>query len=190
MRIIAGSRKGLTLAVPPGRAVRPTPGRVREAAMSVLGGALAGERVLDLCAGSGAIGLELLSRGAGAAVFVEPDPAALAALRQNLGRAAFAERARLIATDAARALATLRREGARFELVWLDPPWASALHGPLLRALVAAELLAPAAEVWVESPAGLPDDALAAVAGALLPHERRRYGDVTLDRLWRATEAT
>ena len=186
MRIVAGTRKGLALRVPEGRAVRPTPGRVREAAMSILGGFLDGERVLDVCAGSGAMGLELVSRGAASAVFVEPDPDALAALRHNLERARLGAAARVLAQPAEQALPLLAREGARFEVVWLDPPWDAGLQVPLLRQLVTLDLLAPAAEVWVESDGAVtPEELVGAGGGRLEHHDRRRYGNVCVDRLLR-----
>src|SRR4051795_9908485 len=83
MRVIAGQWGGRRLAAPPGRATRPTGDRVREALFSILG-PLDGERVLDLYAGSGALGIEALSRGAGEAVFVDSDQRAVAAIRRNL----------------------------------------------------------------------------------------------------------
>lgn len=180
MRIVAGTRKGLAIRAPAGRSVRPTPMRVREAAMSILGGALDGERVLDLCAGSGSMGLELLSRGAGHAVFVEPDPAVRVVLESNIARAGFGPRARVVAEHAEPALARLGREGAAFDLVWLDPPWRMELHRGLLQALARVGVLAAGGEVWVESERGIDD--------AWLPsgwerRDLRRYGSVTLERI-------
>src|SRR5258707_14629336 len=97
MRVIAGQWGGRRLAAPPGRATRPTSDRVREALFSILG-PLDGERVLDLFAGSGALGLEALSRGAASATLVERAPAALRALRENV--AALGADAEVVATDA------------------------------------------------------------------------------------------
>src|SRR5918998_6335794 len=84
MRVVAGTHGGRRLATPPGSATRPTSDRVREALFSILGAAVDGARVLDLFAGSGALGIEALSRGAAEATFVERAPAALRALRGNL----------------------------------------------------------------------------------------------------------
>ena len=131
MRVVAGEFKGRRLVAPRGARTRPTADRVREALFSMLGDV--GEaRVLDLYAGSGALGIEALSRGAGHADFVERDPRAVAAIERNLSRLevdAVVERA-----DALRWLA--RAEGP-FDLVFCDPPYdvASRLAGPLAERL-------------------------------------------------------
>ena len=121
MRIVAGEFKGRTIRAPAGRSTRPTADRVREALFSILG-PLDGERVLDLFAGSGALGIEALSRGAASAVFVDSDPRAADAVRRNLES--------LGATAAVHrrdAFAYLRSARERpFDLVFLDPPYSSA----------------------------------------------------------------
>jgi 16S rRNA (guanine966-N2)-methyltransferase len=131
MRVVAGEFKGRRLAAPRGARTRPTADRVREALFSMLGD-VAGARVLDLYAGSGALGIEALSRGAASAVFVERDAQAVAAIERNLEPLeveASVERA-----DAVRWLG--RAEG-RFDLVFCDPPYdvASRLAGPLAERL-------------------------------------------------------
>jgi 16S rRNA (guanine966-N2)-methyltransferase len=139
VRIVAGSYKGRRLHAPPGARTRPTADRVREALFSILG-PLDGERVLDLFAGSGALGIEALSRGAGEAVFVDSDARAVAAIRRNLE--AIGADARVERRDA---LDYLRGASEPpFDLVFLDPPYSSAsqLAGPLserLPALVSQE---------------------------------------------------
>src|SRR5881394_1213907 len=117
MRIIAGEWGGRRLAAPPGRDTRPTSDRVREALFSILG-PLDGARVLDLFAGSGALGLEALSRGAAQATLVERAPAALRALRENV--------AEVVAADARAYLRAAREQGAQYDLVFLDPPYNAA----------------------------------------------------------------
>jgi 16S rRNA (guanine966-N2)-methyltransferase len=134
VRIVAGSFKGRRLHAPPGRDTRPTADRVREALFSILG-QLDGERVLDLFAGSGALGLEALSRGAGEAVFVDSDSRAINAISRNLE--AVGVRAAVHRRDA---LAYLRAASdGPFDLVFLDPPYSSAseLAGSLSEALPA-----------------------------------------------------
>jgi 16S rRNA (guanine966-N2)-methyltransferase len=131
VRVVAGEFKGRRLAAPRGARTRPTADRVREALFSMLGD-VAGARVLDLYAGSGALGIEALSRGAASAVFVERDAQAIAAIERNLEPLdvdASVERA-----DAVRWLG--RAEG-RFDLVFCDPPYdvASRLAGPLAERL-------------------------------------------------------
>src|SRR3954467_15650634 len=123
MRIISGQWRGRRLVAPAGNATRPTSDRVREALFSILG-ALDGERVLDLFAGSGALGLEALSRGAASATFVERAPAALRVLRDNV--ADLGASAEVVAADARAHLRAARAQGAQYDLVFLDPPYRTA----------------------------------------------------------------
>jgi 16S rRNA (guanine966-N2)-methyltransferase len=131
VRIVAGEFKGRRLAAPRGTGTRPTADRVREALFSMLGD-VGGARVLDLYAGSGALGIEALSRGAASAVFVERDPQAVAAIERNL--APLDVEAAVQRADAVRWLT--RAEGP-FDLVFCDPPYdvASRLAGPLAERL-------------------------------------------------------
>lgn len=124
MRVVAGSARGRRLVAPRGDAVRPTTDRVREATFNALGslGAVDGAEVLDLFAGTGALGIEALSRGAAHATFVEPDRAARAALTENLEATGLADRATV---EPVRAEAFLGRVGdRRFDLALCDPPYA------------------------------------------------------------------
>ena len=174
LRIVAGAWGGRRLEAPPGRATRPTSDRVREALFSILGARVDGARVLDLFAGSGALGLEALSRGAAAATFVDTAPAAIAAVRANaeaLGTPAEVQRA-----DARAYLRTASSRHRQYDLVFLDPPYrmAGRLGSELSAALPA--VLAPGALVVVES------DRRAPLALDLPLEDERRYGD-TLIRL-------
>ncbi len=180
MRIIAGARKGLRLDVPDGRTVRPTPDRAREGLMSALGGFFDGESVLDLCAGSGAMALELLSRGCGHAVLVDNHRLAVACIRRNVARAAMDEQIRLLQMDVLSALVRLRRQGERFHLVVFDPPYDGGLYKSVLDALADGTLLHPGAEVVVESRAGLQAEDLSLHWTRGPSH---RYGRTTLERL-------
>jgi 16S rRNA (guanine966-N2)-methyltransferase len=135
VRVVSGSARGRRLAVPPGDAIRPTADRVREATFNALGslGAVEGATVLDLFAGSGAMGIEALSRGASAATFVDRDPQALATVRANLEATGLAGAATVVRADATGWL-----PGAgRFDLAVLDPPYATtdAVWDELLTAL-------------------------------------------------------
>jgi 16S rRNA (guanine966-N2)-methyltransferase len=121
MRIIAGRWKGHAIQAPPGRATRPTTDRVREAWMSAIQGEIPGARVLDLFAGSGALGLETLSRGAAHVTFVEQSGGALRALRANIERLGAAADTRVIRADAVRFVEGL--EGFAFDLALADPPY-------------------------------------------------------------------
>src|SRR5512136_2612918 len=119
MRVIAGTARGRKLLCPPGRAVRPTPDRVREALFSILGEAVPGARVADLFAGTGALGLEALSRGAASALFVEKDRRTAELLRRNLQECGFSGRAEVVAGDSVTLLARGLPGGA--DLLFLDP---------------------------------------------------------------------
>ena len=127
MRVVAGEFKGRRLSAPRGVVTRPTADRVREALFSMLAD-VSGARVLDLYAGSGALGIEALSRGASEAVFVERDARAVAAIRRNLD-------AIQVAADVRQedALAFVRRATGPYDLVFADPPYdfASRVAGPL-----------------------------------------------------------
>jgi 16S rRNA (guanine966-N2)-methyltransferase len=124
MRVIAGSARGTRLGrVPAG--VRPVSDRVREGVFSSLGGRLEGARVLDLYAGTGALGIEALSRGAEAAVFVDASPAAVTAVRDNLARTALEDRTTVHRSDVRRFLERTSAETKGFDLVFLDPPYES-----------------------------------------------------------------
>jgi 16S rRNA (guanine966-N2)-methyltransferase len=121
LRIIAGSRKGHRISTPRGVVTRPTSDRVRESTFALIG-PLEGARVLDLFAGSGALGLEALSRGASRCVFVERDRAACRVIEGNLGKLGLTG-ALVLARDAISVLRDERARGRRYELVLADPPY-------------------------------------------------------------------
>lgn len=157
-RIIAGEAGGRRLAVPPGEGVRPTSDRVKESVFSALGpGRLVGARVIDLYAGSGALGLEALSRGADEALLVERDPAAARAIRTNIETLGFAGRAILRIAPVAAVLGGQAPE-QRFDLALLDPPYdtSAAELEAAVRLLVEGDWLTPEATVVVERAAGSP----------------------------------
>lgn len=152
VRIIGGSWRGRRLPIPVGTAVRPTPDRARETLFNWLNAGLVGARCLDLFAGTGALGLEALSRGAREAWFAERDPRLLEALRDRI--ADFGANATVIGDDVGKVLSRSRNEP--FDLVFLDPPYEDPLE-PLLAAL--PPWLAPQAKIYVER-SGSADDAL------------------------------
>jgi len=164
-RIIAGEFGGRRLSLPADARVRPTADRVREAWMSILADRLRGARVLDLFAGSGALGLEALSRGAAHATFVELSGPALAAIRANAEALGAAARVTVRRGDAMRFVQKLDR-GA-FDVALADPPYSV----PFAERLVAAFRERPfAGMLVVEHPASV----------SLAAEETRRYGDVAL----------
>jgi 16S rRNA (guanine966-N2)-methyltransferase len=153
--------------------VRPTADRVREAIFSILGEKTEGARVLDLFAGTGALGLEALSRGASSAVLVESDPGAFEILRRNVLDLE-ATRAETLLMDSRAAVRALRRRGIRFGLVFLDPPYGKGIAEGSAADLDGAGLLEPGGTVVVE------DAARAAETPFPPGWERvgdRRYGD-------------
>ncbi len=172
MRIVAGAYRGRRLVAPPGDATRPTSDRVREALFSVLGASVDGARVLDLFAGSGALGIEALSRGAAAAVFVDRAPEAIKAIRANLAALGIDAGVRRIEARAALRAASARAEA--YDLVFLDPPYrrAAELGRELSEALPA--VLAPGARVVTES------DRREPLELALALTDERRYGDTLI----------
>ena len=205
VRVVGGEWRGRPLVAPAGRGTRPTSDRVREAIFDVLlalpetsaGGAaapvagpLGGHVVLDLFAGSGALGIEALSRGAGACTFVENERAALRALAANLERLGVtvggrdkreaggadgrAARARVLAADARRALQADARRGARYTLLFADPPYARYAEVRPALARLLGPLLAPRAVLVIETAAG---------TAAGLPWtivREKRYGDTRI----------
>ena len=175
MRIIAGAWRGRPLLAPAGQATRPTSDRAREALFSMLQsrlGCFEDLRVADLFAGTGALGLEALSRGAAHCTFVETDRAALDALKRNVAAFGVQERADIRSQDATRAA------GGPFHLAFLDPPYRSGLGGKALTSLMAAGTLAPGALISVETAR----DEQALVPGLTVEVERT-YGKAKLTLL-------
>lgn len=172
MRVIAGSYGGRELVAPRGRATRPTSDRVREALFSILGGIVQDARVLDLFAGSGALAIEAMSRGAAQATLVDSSATAITAIRRNLDTLGI--EAEVVRAPALRFLEGARNSARQYDLVFLDPPYrrASALERQLTAAL--GPLLAGDARVVTESdrrsPLRLELDLL----------DERRYGDTLI----------
>ena len=154
MRVIAGTARGRKLVAPHGLNTRPTPGRVREALFSIIAAHLHGAQVLDLFAGTGALGIEALSRGAAHATFVERDRRALAALQKNCE--VFGSRVSLMAQPVNAALAQLQKRNARYDIVFMDPPYAMNLGGPTLAILAAGAFLDAAGVVVCEHSGSAP----------------------------------
>ena len=174
MRIVSGAWRGRSLTAPPGEATRPTADRVRQVLFDMLlhapwGGraCIEGARVLDAFAGTGALGLEALSRGGGEAVFIERDRAALACLRANIAACRAEPRCRVLAADA-----VLPPPGSPCQLLFLDPPYAHGLAGPAVAALAARGWIGAGALLAIETgrgeaASGVPGETLASrVLGA------------------------
>lgn len=174
MRVVSGSARGRKLVVPAGASVRPTTDRVREAVFNALHslGAIEGAVVLDAFAGSGALGMEALSRGAGRTVFVDTDRHAREAVHANLAVVGAADRAEVRAEGAERVLAEAAAAGQRFDLVLLDPPYRYDAWPDLI--LATAAVLSPDATVVLESDREVP------VGPSLGVTRQRRYGSTVV----------
>lgn len=135
MRVIAGSRRHLILKTVPGMAVRPTQDRTKETLFNILNPYLADCRFLDLFSGSGAIGIEALSRGAGDVVMVEQSADSLSCIKENLKTTKLTEEARLLSMDVFRALPLLEAEGKAFDIIFMDPPYDNELEKRVLEHL-------------------------------------------------------
>lgn len=170
MRIIAGTARSRTIDAPKGRDTRPTLDRVRENLFNILQHKTRDARVLDLFSGSGALSLEALSRGADFAVMVDHDLAAHQCEKGNVSRLGFADRARIMRCDWQQAVRTLAAEGERFDLVFLDPPYAIRDLSPVMEAL--KPLLAEDALVIVEHEARV----MPATAQGYEMTDTRKYG--------------
>jgi len=183
MRIVAGTLGGRRLKSPAGHRVRPTSDKVREALFSILGDRISGARVLDLYAGTGAVGLEALSRGAESVLFVEQSALVRRILKENVHSLGLEDRCAVRAGRVPGVLDSLAAAGAEFDMVFADPPYergqvARLLSSePLLKVTAADALLivemrkseAPDPGLWVEA-------------------QRRRYGDTCLWFLTRTGE--
>jgi len=184
LRVIAGSAGGLRLACPREAHIRPTADRVREAIFNILGAAVTDARVLDLFAGSGAYGIEALSRGAAACVFVERSRVCAAAIAGNLRATRLAGQGRVIAADALAFPGERLQPGEQFDLVFLDPPYRHiAGSSPdsrltaLIERLALLGVLAPSGTLVYEhaSAAEVPGS----FRGVVLK-SRRRYGSTSV----------
>ncbi len=175
MRVIAGTAKGMKLKSPEGQAVRPTADQVKEALFNILGYRIIGARFIDLYAGSGAIGIEALSRGAQDCIFVDNQRSNHLLIKENLVKTRLESGARLIMADAKKALFILSREGTKADLVYLDPPYnypdlASVVSSVLEQQIIAQSGLLIAEHAhknrqW---------------ADAFAPVRQKRYGDTCL----------
>ena len=188
MRIITGKAKGIHLKTLPGDATRPTAERVKEAFFSMLQYELESREVLDLFAGSGQLGLEAVSRGASHACLIDRSADAVNIIRENASKTRLAESCTILRADG---LDFIRRSGSlRFDLVFLDPPYASGLYVPVLKALHDAGCLKESSVVVCESDR---ENVLAgeeALAGHFPVLRRSRYGKTFITLYGYAGEET
>jgi 16S rRNA (guanine966-N2)-methyltransferase len=150
VRVISGSAKGRPLKSVPGNGTRPTTDKVKEALFSMIGPYFEGGTALDLYAGTGGLGIEALSRGIDAAVFVDMEQKAIDTVRANLRAAKVEVQAEVYRNDAGRALAALEKRGRAFDLVFLDPPYRLKHGDQLMVTMAAKNLLKPDAVIVLE----------------------------------------
>ena len=177
MRISAGEHRGRQLKSPRGSRTRPTSDLLRQAIFNVLGSRIRGARVLDLFAGTGALGLEALSRGAASATFVERDRQALASLHANVRDLEVSTQARVLSGEVFSGLGRLAAAGERFDCVLLDPPYAGDCGMCTLETLAPGEILSDNAVLIVQAfhKSDLPER-----IGVLCRVWQRRYGETRL----------
>jgi 16S rRNA (guanine966-N2)-methyltransferase len=177
VRVISGQAKGHPLKAVPGSNTRPTTDKVKESLFSMIGPYFDGERVLDLFAGTGGLGIEALSRGAESAVFVDANAQSIEVVRRNLESTRLAERAEVYRNDARRAIKALERKGMPFDLIFLDPPYAMKDCDELLQEMASRGLVAGGAVAVVEHH---PDVGYADSFGGFERTRYAKYGEIAL----------
>src|SRR5215471_11531359 len=150
MRVIGGIYGGRRLRTPAGLAVRPTSDRLRETLFNVLTPDIEGASFLDICAGSGAAGIEALSRGAAASTFVEVSRRACSAIEANLAMLGIDSEAQIVNRDAVKAIKWLASQDQRFGIVFFDPPYSSGIYSQVMQTVADSGVLAPGGVLVVE----------------------------------------
>jgi 16S rRNA (guanine966-N2)-methyltransferase len=177
MRIIAGELKGRRLRTLEGLKIRPTSDRLRETLFNILAPRIAEARFLDLCAGSGAVGIEALSRGASQAVFIEVSRRAAALIEENLETCGVTAHAQVHNREGVTALRMLSAQESQFDIIYFDPPYDSHLYSPILDVLGSSRLLADEGVMIVEHRGAA---LLSPGYGDLRPYREVRQGDSRL----------
>ena len=184
MRIVAGKFKGRRLKTLKGSEVRPTADRVKESLFRIFGEQVVDADFLDLCAGTGSIGLEALSQGARHTTFVDSNYHCICTIESNLEMCGFDRKhphVRLIHLDARKALTRLDKRKAKFDLIYFDPPYASKIHGSCLKQIADANLLSPTGLLVVEhGKIQKVDWTESLMLDELILSRQERYGDTML----------
>ena len=189
MRIVAGEFRGRRLVAPSGSGTRPTSDRVRESLFSIVG-PVDGDVVLDVFAGTGALAMEALSRGASSAVAIERDRSAVRALRTNVDALDLGDRLRVVARGWREGLRAETEGGAHFDLVLVDPPYDMLADIAAELGAAIAPLLAPDAVVVIEHARGAMMGAGGLPEIPVSRHTTRRYGDTEITVMWTAGAGT
>ena len=170
MRVISGSARGTNLIAPKGLATRPTADRTKEALFNILYNRISGSRFLDLYSGTGAVGIEALSRGAELAVFNDMSPSAVEIIKKNLEKTRLADRASIYKLKAETLVARLGLQKERFDIIFLDPPYSSGELALILTKILKSEILSTGGLIIAETAAGIDFSFPGFVA------EERKYG--------------
>jgi 16S rRNA (guanine(966)-N(2))-methyltransferase RsmD len=180
MRVIAGTCRGKKLAAPPGITTRPTSDRVKEALFGILTSRIdfADIRVLDICAGTGSLGIEALSRGARLCCFIESNKSVKSILDKNLLVTGCQDRSHVLNMEAVKALHVIAGRHQQFDLVFFDPPYTSELYKQLLEVVDSSDLLAPGSILVAECSVR---NLLSESYGRLKRFDRRVYGETALE---------
>ncbi|MEW6327092.1 MAG: 16S rRNA (guanine(966)-N(2))-methyltransferase RsmD [Thermodesulfobacteriota bacterium] len=177
MRIIAGTAKGRNLSPIKGKGIRPTSDKIRQAIFNILNLDWDGTRVLDLFAGTGALGIEALSRGASEAVFVDHHPYAIETIKKNLLLCGFSEKGRVFQKNPLHGLGFLEKPGLLFDVIFMDPPYGQGMARKMLELLARRNLMKPDGVVVVECDRA---EQLSSPAGFQAQGEKRVYGRTTV----------
>lgn len=173
MRVISGALKGRRLVAPAGITTRPTADRIKESVFNILADTTRNKRVLDLFAGTGALGIEALSRGATVAFFIDQSNAALSAIRRNIRDLKLDDRARVIRWNILKNLNCLISERQGFDLIFMDPPYETNAVAATLTALASSGALAPGARVVIEHSV---NESITAPIDEMVLADQRRFG--------------
>ena len=184
MRVISGKLRGKILLTLKGMDLRPTSDRVKEAIFDILQNSIEGQKVLDLFAGTGALGIEALSRGAKKAFFVEGSPQSLIVLYKNLEASRLQEQAEVLSREVQAGIKILSERGETFDLIFLDPPYGKGLVRKTLQALSGESILAPDALIVAEHSPAEDLDAISLLERV----DQRKYGS-TLVSFFRKSSA-
>lgn len=177
MRIIGGKLKGRQIRTCRGLLLRPTSGKLRETIFNILGPFSTGGAVLDLFAGTGALGIEALSRGMERSVFVEKNPRVISILKKNITACALEGRTEVLGCTVSKGLSILRLRKDQYKTIFLDPPYQGKLVGKTLREISEADLLEKDGLVIAEHAS---EEAVDAAYGALKLDDSRRYGQTVI----------
>lgn len=177
MRVISGSRKGFRLKAPKGLSTRPTQDRVKESLFNIIGNIKTSSNVLDLYSGSGGIGIEFLSRGAGKCYFIDNSKESIIAIKENLQKTSFLEESKVYYNDVFRAIKVLGNKKIYFDYIFMDPPYNKNLEKITLKMLCKNSIISKKGIIIVEH---RKDTTLEETIFCLKKVDERNYGDTTI----------